>query len=250
MHIDFNELVVPESFDPDCYAINNAFRHRLHHHAMQYYAVPGRHYHTEDHVFSMLKAHRNNFGYDPSDALFLSIILHDAVYIPGNSPGSEEASAQLLPSVYYAVVGERIPMALSDRVFQLIRWTLPSIHVRNNFDKFTYETEAKILLDLDLNGMSNPDWSEFIQTQQNLDLEFQHLGTKEERMQNSATFLKSFVDKGFVYYTKQMDQHNATALSNLKAYIRAVRGFEYDWEVLKARNPHQLASEYGLVASH
>lgn len=245
MVIEFNTLVIPADANRSNYTMDAGLRKELFDHAMRYYDVPGRHYHDEQHVESMLKSMKKNFGCDTSDALFMAIVMHDAIYVPGNSPASEEASAHLVPSVYHAVTGNRISMELNDRVFQLIRWTLPATHVKDNSDRFTDNPDARILLDLDLTTLSNPDWSEFVDAQRRIDSEFQHLGTREERMQGSAKFLSSFVNKGFVYYTPQMEKHNFIAIQNLKAYIQAVSVHkEYDWDFLRARDPETLAGDY------
>lgn len=243
----FGKDELPEGADKSKYAILHDDRYRLYRHALQFYDVPNRHYHDELHVDNMLEAYALNFKHSMSDALFLAVIMHDAVYIPGRTPMSEEASAMLVPSLYSTVLGKPIPVDLYDDVYTLIRWTLPSIHVQNSRKHFSkvvdvnsVNREAAILLDLDLSGMSKP-WPTFIKTQIDLDKEFSHLGTEEERRINSAKFLHLFIDKGFVYYTEEMKGYNQAALKNLGCYINEIQvNKNYDHERMKTFTRYDL----------
>lgn len=237
----------PEGADKSKYTILHDDRYRLYRHALDFYDVPGRHYHDELHVDNMIDAYALNFKHSMSDALFLAVIMHDAVYIPGKSPMSEDASAMLVPSFYASVLGKSIPTDLYEDVCSLIRWTLPAVHVRNLRKSFSatvnhasLNREAAILLDLDLSGMSKP-WHTFMETQINIDKEFSHLGTEEERRVNSADFLHKFIDKGFVYYTEEMESYNRQALKNLGCYIHEIQvNKNYDLERMKTFTRYDL----------
>lgn len=250
--LSFNKVVFeidnpPEGANTSKYEISRDDRYRLYRHALSFYDVPGRHYHDELHIDNMLDAYARNFKHSMSDALFLAIIMHDAVYIPGQSPMSEEASLSLVPTLYASVMGKSIPQTLCDDVFSLIRWTLPSIHVqdkRKSFssavDELSLNRQAAIILDLDLNGMSK-SWESFMRTQINIDKEFMHLGTEEDRRISSAKFLNTFVEKGFVYYTEEMKSYNNQALRNLRAYIHEIEiNKNYDFERMKTCNRYDL----------
>ena len=244
----FNDLIIPTSglnCRVDLYEIDAATRYRLIQDALGYYRVPGRGYHGAAHPLRMLEAHRLYWNTDPTDALFLAILMHDAVYVPGQTPMSEEMSSHLLAPLYYRVTGKRIPRVLSDNVFELIRWTLPKFHVQDNRQKLSYtESLAARLLDLDLTSMSD-DWLDFVNTQAQVEIEFAHTADHEDLVIASAGFLKTFVDKGFVYYTHERSTSNAKAIRNLKALVQAVfKHQEYNWESLAKRDPDELAAKY------
>jgi predicted metal-dependent HD superfamily phosphohydrolase len=243
----YNGLDIPKEgpySDETLYQIDMQMRCKMVDDAMGYYRTPGRFYHAQPHPIRMLNNHVDYWHSHPTDALFLSILMHDAVYVPGQSPASEEMSMHLVPVMYHRVVGTRIPIELCDNVFLYIRWTMPKYHVRHN-TMLDPEGPIARLLDLDLAGMSD-DWNDFIETQQKIEREFAHLGASDKLKIDAANFLHSFVRKGYVYYTQAFRPDNEKALRNLKALVQAVLVHrEFSWGWLAAKNPDVLEQEYG-----
>lgn len=240
------ELVIPEGADKAQYRLTMNERSALLNHALDYYNVPGRHYHNADHVMAMLQTYSKEFKHSPTDAMFLAIIMHDAVWVPFQSPASEKLSAALTPVLFNWVIGVQIPIELNDRVNQLIDWTLPAVHTKDHTITLVnlQHTEEAALVDLDLNTMSS-DWTHFVFIQKAIDREFAHRGTLIERMRAGASFLNMFVQKGFVYYTPQMQERNKLAMRNLKAYVHLVLNLEiYDWDAISVAKPDFMEAEY------
>lgn len=232
------DLILPANAKSEDYKLNSHQRQNLQTKALEFYKVPGRYYHNYAHIYAMLDTHQKYFKHDPSDALFLAIIMHDAVYIPGQSPMSEDASAALVPNVYFRALAKPIPLELNDKVVELIHWTLPSFHVTNNIPRFRGKSsDAQTLLDLDLNAMATSDWREFVRTQMEIDREFAFIGTHNERCQKSAAFLHQFVEKGFIFYSEQMQSLNAIALENLRIYTELVGKGIYDFSDMLEAGP-------------
>jgi predicted metal-dependent HD superfamily phosphohydrolase len=243
-----NGLMIRKDADAKDYQFDLVMRQDMMKFASKYYDVPGRHYHNFEHVEKMLDRHRQYFDCDPTDKLFFAILMHDAIWIAGQSPRSEEMSAALIPYVYYQVTGRQIPMGLNDSVFELIRWTIASVHSRDNRPPSANSTkmneDAMRILDLDLSSMGL-DWMPFVEIQRAIDLEFEHMGSPHQRRLGAATFLRQFVDKGFVYYTPQMQQLNAKALRNLKAYILCAEQHDtLDWHDISVCDPDKLEGLY------
>ena len=232
--------------DPSLYTLSAPVRGKMVNDAMNYYDVPGRYYHAMPHPIRMMNGHFDYWNTDATDALFLAILMHDAIYVPGMSPESEEMSMRLLPSLYYRITGERIPLKLCDDVYQLIYWTLPRVHVRDQRKATVFDNEGQAarLLDLDLTSMSD-EWDTFVQTQDRIEREFAHTGSHVELVIASAGFLEQFIQKGFVYYTQSFAENNARAMRNLKALVQAIRVHkEYSWANMARRDPNALAAEY------
>lgn len=245
MYKQLNGLTVPVDCEEEAYQLDIGTRVNLLSQVKGYYEVPGRFYHDINHVNLMLSTYIDEFKQSTTDALFLSIIMHDAIYIPNASPDSEEASMKLLPYVFHSITGEKIPMPLYDRVQELIRWTLPAIHIKDNKLKLKPFSDEEALLDIDLCSMSDPNWYSFIRTQERISYEFAHTGSAAELMHGSANFLQLFVNKGFVYYSQPMQERNATALRNLKAYISAVKHRKFtSYQTIVECDPDILAQEY------
>lgn len=245
---DFNGLVIPcegPLSNKLLYALDAATRQKLIPEALNYYRIPGRWHHNHEHPMRMLNEHTANWQTDTTDALFLSILMHDAVYVPGESPMSEDMSRKLVPSVYYRVIGNRIPMSLQSDVYDFVHWTLPRFHVKDNHSSlYGIDSLQARLLDLDLLHMSD-DWGDFVKTQEKIEYEFAHLGTQIEIKVGGARFLKSFVDKGFVYYTEPFKRRNEKALRNLKAVVHAILALRsYGWAWISQQDPDYFAREY------
>ena len=213
--------------------------------AKKYYDVPGRSYHDWQHIRSMLSMHRTVFQHDPTDALFLAIVMHDAIYVPGRSPESETMSIGLVPQFFRAALERAIAPTLLRRVSDLISWTLPATHSRDNRSHFDVNSEAARMLDLDLNAMSS-DWREFVDTQMRIDEEFAHMGTKSQRINSAAAFLSTFAARGFVYYTPEMASLlNKSAVRNLRAVVWAVQKQNVlDYRKLNAFDPSELEAKF------
>lgn len=242
-----NGVVMPQYGDEMQYQLTAVNRQDILNFAARYYAVPGRFYHDLNHVKAMLNNHRKYFEHDPTDALFFAIVMHDTIWIPGQSPRSEEMSEALVPYVYYQTVGEIIPLWFNDVVRQLIHWTIANVHTRDNrksLPKQKGSSDIERILDLDLASMSR-DWVEFIEIQRAIDLEFSHMGTPDSRMKASAAFLKQFVEKGFVYYSEEMQHLNEKAMCNLKAYVACIEKTNLNsWEALMKVSPIQMEGLY------
>jgi predicted metal-dependent HD superfamily phosphohydrolase len=178
--------------------------------------------------------------------MFFAIVMHDAIWVPGESPQSEDMSMKLVPYVYHQVTGQKIPVAVHQETANLIRWwTIVAVHTTDMREKFGPNCgEARRILDLDLSSMCL-DWKPFVEIQVAIDKEFEHTGTPRQRMIASANFLSLFVRKGFVYYTEEMQHMNAKAIRNLKAYITCVRDYDMaTWKEILEANPIELEKEY------
>lgn len=240
-------VVMPLHGDEAQYQLNAITRQDILNFASRYYAVPGRFYHNFDHVKAMVNNHRTYFEHDPTDALFFAIVMHDAIWIPGQSPRSEDMSEALVPYVYYQTVGQTIPLWFNDVVRQLIHWTIANTHTRDNRKLMTKQvgsSDVERILDLDLASMSR-DWPEFVDIQRGIDLEFAHMGTPDSRMKASAAFLKQFIEKGFVYYSEEMRHLNEKALRNLKAYVAYIEKTNMaSWDMMYKVDPIQMEGLY------
>lgn len=240
-------LTIPAGASGQNYKLGTSDRINLQTEALNFYKVPGRFYHNYQHVYDMLDAHRKYFKCDPSDALYLAILMHDAVYMPGNSPASEDASTALVPVAYFRAMGKPIPAALMQKVSELIRWTLPVTHIKDNRAEFTGPVDAQKLLDLDLIAMSTSNWTNFIQRQYSIDREFEHLGDRTQRMKASADFLRKFVDKGFIYYSDAMQHLNDRAIKNLYLYIRLVEKEIFEFEDMYRFDPDEIEKDQNEI---
>ena len=226
------------------YRISAAMRSRMLREAAKYYDTPGRSYHDIRHIKKMLQTHADAFGGDPTDALFIAIIMHDAVYVPGQSPASEDLSIGLVKQFYYAVFGRRIPDRLFNDVQQLISWTLPAYHKVDNTNAISHKFDVQRMLDLDLCAMADT-WQTFVNTQEKIDNEFKHLGTVQQRARGAATFLRSFADRGFVYYSPEMQAYNVRAVTNLRALVYAIETKRiYTYSRMLGLDYHTFAAAY------
>jgi len=184
------------------------------------YSQPYRTYHNSDHLNDMLFAFHRYFRKENStvklsDELFLAILFHDAIYIPGNEL-NEQLSADVLPFVYQTALRRNIQTESMIRVKQLILATRIECHLTHDVE-LDYET--KILLDLDLCAFSF-NYNRFINKQEKIIQEYLGLidnPDKESMRKKQAEFLMLFAALK-PYRTKEMGFLNATAIDNITRF--------------------------------
>lgn len=165
-------------------------------------------YHNYNHTFAVTCAVdilTAQLSTDPymKDQLLLAAIYHDSVYVPGNK-NNEELSSNLLLSRYSNC------LMASDYIKQTsIPWHLSDFIYKDN-------EPMSILLDADLILMS-ASYSTFEKAQFDI-LKENYLTEKD--VIKSVDFLKTFVNKGYVYRTEQYRKTSENnAMSNIQKFI-------------------------------
>ena len=162
------------------------------------YCEPHRHYHTIEHIASML---RHGRGLGLSEEQWLAIWFHDAVYeVPG--PDNEERSAELAVQLLSA---EGYP---ADKILLVERMVLDT-----KAHQPTTE-ESALVIDLDLAPLGVP-WEQFAENWRNLELEYEPL-PREQIERGRKTFLEGLLARQQIYSTEWGAQWETQARNNAR----------------------------------
>ena len=165
-----------------------------------YYQVPGRHYHTVEHITGMFEV-ANSHGIKLTNAQSLAIAFHDAIYIPGYK-NNEDASIALMRTVV-------TPKKFSTWFTQDDIDTAASI-IRSTIQHRPLVEEAEVIIDLDLVGLA----SNYEVNGRKVRLEFSHL-TDEEYKQGRIMFLRHMLSKIELFYTDPFIPYENVARKNI-----------------------------------
>lgn len=180
------------------------------------YSEPHRHYHTLEHVVSMLRLYREMVerGHFVADeAIELAIWYHDAVYDPQRSD-NEERSVWLLEEV--GKDGE-----LGDDGEDVAR-ACEMVLATKDHGKADADPATALFLDLDLAVLGSSP-SEYARYQEGIRLEYRHLDS-EAYVRGRTAVVERFLSRLGIFHTSVFaDRFEARARENLERELRALR---------------------------
>lgn len=176
-------------------------------------------YHTYQHALFVVEIVKK-LTENPSHALMLAAMYHDAVYIPkAGSDANERCSAALLENVYapYRSLDMR-SMEEDEKTIATAMDLICRTHVGIHLSPYRHEGELAILLDADLASLA-VDHVSFRTNQNRIILE--NYGNVKLDSQKSKDFLKQFLDcREFIYHTdKARGIFEEGARKNIQRYI-------------------------------
>lgn len=179
------------------------------------YTRPYKKYHNIEHISTMLTLDTKYFGETP-DELWLAIVFHDIVYVPGAPADlNETASAMLLPTAWFSVVEEHMDKKLYDAARRLIMATSIASHCTGR--RGIGGRYGNRIRDLDLFSLALPI-NEFMQQQAKIRAELWPIGmTAADHAKWLTDFAKSRKSKG-LFLTPELKQFNRSARSNIETY--------------------------------
>jgi predicted metal-dependent HD superfamily phosphohydrolase len=183
-------------------------------------AKGGRYYHNVEHTQQVLQACRFILSTtEIPKALWMAAVWHDVIYIPGFESNEEASACHLrwvLKKLGYLVPGNPFGEAI-DQASNLIRITQIGNHQHPAFksdDPLSY-----VLLDADLVGFAETEYDIFATRQINI---IHELGLTYDKITRnlSASFLKQFLDKSFIYHTDYGREHwEGKARKNITRWV-------------------------------
>jgi predicted metal-dependent HD superfamily phosphohydrolase len=157
------------------------------------YGEPGRHYHTLDHIASVLDT-ISLIEPDPSPALLLAVWLHDVVY-ESRADDNEERSADYVRALPAALA---VPVAVREEAARLI--LLTKTHIAEPHDR-----TGQVLLDADLSILAaEPAIYSCYATA--IRREYAWVAEADYRAGRMAV-LQRFLARPWIYFTPRMRQH-------------------------------------------
>jgi len=158
------------------------------------YSEPHRHYHTIEHIASLLQL-MDEYGHEviDRDAIALAILFHDVIYDPARHD-NEHASAHF--------AGARLAtLAFPGRVVAKVKnYILASQHGQAPLT--INDTDLALLLDFDLSILAAPP-AEYRTYAQAIRREYNHVPDALYRL-GRRRILEGFLARGQIYRTKQL----------------------------------------------
>jgi predicted metal-dependent HD superfamily phosphohydrolase len=156
--------------------------------ATKYYALnsANRQYHNTEHMENVVRAVQESTP-NPSDALLLAAVWHDAIYMPGaGSDANERCSAASLKSEYWTLrTNEQYDHVIVQAMDHIVN---TRIEVHLSADEI--DGDLAILLDADLKSLAG-SYDTFIETQEKVIKE--NGGNWAEHKAKSGEFLAKFL---------------------------------------------------------
>ncbi|MEZ0209261.1 MAG: hypothetical protein ACAH17_03750 [Candidatus Paceibacterota bacterium] len=173
------------------------------------YADPIRKYHTLDHIrFCVQELDKLQAYVVRPELVELAIWYHDVVYVPGASD-NEAKSAEM-----FEVFAQKARLRRADKAF-VMATILSTTHKAEDRRRYP---DTSFMLDIDLLSLAKPE-VEFDVDSRACRKEFKHLTAKEYWPRNKA-FLKSLLDRGYIYCTEAVhDRYEQAAQRNLRRLV-------------------------------
>ena len=153
-----------------------------------HYTDPKRFYHTFNHIKTLLDSlydfHITNIE---KIKIELAIWFHDIIYDPKQKNNEEVSSRE------FTFFGIEVGLDF-DLIEEIVNMIIATKH-----DDSAKTRLEKIMCDIDLKQLAFP---EYIQNSNNVKKEFAHLTNKEWK-KGRSNFLKTFINKEFIYYTNE-----------------------------------------------
>jgi len=160
---------------------------------LRVYAEPSRHYHTTEHIASLLLLlEEHGQGLANRDALALAILFHDAVYDPQRQDNEEQSAA--LAGRKLALLGFS-PVLISE----VTRYIRATKHLQVDAGS---EGDLALLLDLDLSTLAAAP-AEYRAYAQAIRREYQHVPDELYRRARRG-LLEGFLARNSIYRTDRL----------------------------------------------
>jgi len=177
---------------------------------MERYGEIHRHYHNLAHIKNGLNEldETRHLANNPN-ALEFAWWFHDAVYNPASSL-NEEKSAELALEI---IKNASLPRDFSREVASLIMAT--------KHREIPLDQDAKIIMDIDLASLGEPE-AIFEQNTEKIQKEFGNLVSKKDFIAGRAKFLKHFLERQSIYFTRFFrEKYEEQARKNLTKICKA-----------------------------